>query len=95
MSENFDKYNHACVAKKFATDNLEITLNCNDFITVSDLYEIYKAWCHKNQFRTTTLFLFIREMNKIEGPQHTRQRVPNTYKEQNALAMYRYIKLKA
>ena len=95
MSENFDKYNHSDVIKKFVADSLQITLNYNDFWTVKNLYLIYKSWCVKNKFRTTSILFFVREMKKIEGIEHTRQRIPNTYKTQNAVHMFRYIKLKA
>ena len=78
----------------FVAENLEITLDSEDFIESKTLYENFREWCTKNQRRGLTLIVFVNEIKKLDGVQQTRRRKPNTWRTTSALHGFVYCKLR-
>jgi hypothetical protein len=90
----FNKFSHTDVVAKFANENLVITNDCMDYVTTDNLHSTFKLWCKKNGYRNCSKLIFIKAMKNVKGPSRERQREPGKWKTQNAISMYRFVKLK-
>jgi hypothetical protein len=74
QAATFNKFSHSDVIAKFAAENLTVTNDCVDYVTVSNLHSIFKLWCKKNHYRNCSRNIFVKNMKTVKGPAHERQR---------------------
>jgi phage/plasmid-associated DNA primase len=80
--------------EKFAAEKLVITKDCHDYITSKKLYSIFLQWCKENDVQNCTQNVFIINIKTVKGLTHEQQREPDRYQLQNAVHMFRFVKVR-
>ena len=82
------------IIEQFVKDTLEFTLDSADYIIADDLYNKFKTYCQQKGLHNCTPYIFTSNMKQINSVCHERYRIPNTYKFQTSIFVYRYVKVR-
>jgi hypothetical protein len=75
---------------RFTTETLEYTDNCKDYIPVSELYEIFLSWCHRNHLRNCSRIQWTHAMRQSKELYYCQQRVKTS-----VIRVFQFAKLRS
>lgn len=83
------------LVEKFATENLEYTDDCMDYIKISNLYDIFNAWCKQNHLRNCTRRQWTLLMRKNQRLAYDKIRVPKRLDPNlTVMRVFKYVKVR-